>query len=312
MSRAMPPLGWFRAFEAAARCESFTRAAEELALTQSAVSQQIRALEVRLGCRLFVRKPRGIVLTDDGRLLLPKVEASLEGLRAAVESIDGPETATRLVVATSVSIAQWYLAPRLGGFLDAHPGTSVRLVTAVWPDHLGNGRADVRIRFGPESEETGEEEPLGGRDLVLVAAPSLLDSERDLHLTARELRAYRLIHAVGTSDVWSRLAPQFGCDADHPAGIQVDSHGLAVDLARSGAGVAFTSELLARPALESGALVRAHPASVVGRDGYWVSAGGGHDADLARNFILWLRRSVSGSMSGNCRNQGGQGARPTV
>ncbi|NDI05233.1 MAG: LysR family transcriptional regulator [Rhodobacteraceae bacterium] len=84
MTRHLPPLNWFRVFEAAARHQKFTAAADELGMTQSAVSQQIRALEERLATQLFLRQPRGLLLTDAGRKLLPKVSSSIENLKNAI------------------------------------------------------------------------------------------------------------------------------------------------------------------------------------------------------------------------------------
>jgi len=293
MPRALPPLGWFRAFEAAARRESFTRAADELGLTQSAVSQQIRLLESRLGCRLFVRKPRGIALTDEGRRLLPDVTVAIGGLRSAVSAFEGPEQAGLLTVATSVSIAQWYLAPRLGHFLDANPGTSLRIVSAVWPDEQGESRADVRIRFGPEPDKAEAATQLGSSRMVLVAAPKLLNSKSDIHLTELQLRERVLIQAVGTADLWARHAELLGHDPKHLASLHVDSHGLAVDLARAGTGIAFTSESIALPSLRDGSLVRAHPESIDGRDGYWISNLAESRETMARTFIDWLTEQVN-------------------
>lgn len=292
MSRALPPLGWFRAFEAAARRQSFTRAADELGLTQSAVSQQIRLLEARLGCRLFVRKHRGIALTDEGRRLLPEVSVAIASLRSAVGAFEQPEQAGLLTVATSVSIAQWYLAPRLGGFLDAHPGTRLRLLTAVWPDELGESGVDVRIRFGAEPAPDEAGRLLGDKGLVLVGAPSLLNATLGACLSAEQLRARVLIQAVGTADIWSRHAERLGHDLNHLASLHVDSHGLAVDLARSGVGIAFTSELIARPALRDGTLVRAHPDAIEGKDGFWISINPESRASGAMRFVDWLVKQV--------------------
>ena len=98
---------WFRAFEAAARHLSFTAAADELGLTQSAVSQHVRALEVRFGIQLFQRRPRGLALTDDGRKLLPKVGVALDTLADAAATFDADPTSDLLTIATSVSVAQW-------------------------------------------------------------------------------------------------------------------------------------------------------------------------------------------------------------
>jgi DNA-binding transcriptional LysR family regulator len=287
MSRALPPLGWFRSFEAAARCQSFTLAARELSLTQSAVSQQIRALEIRLGCALFVRKPRGIALTDDGRQLLPQVEASLEGLRLVVDEVARLEPDSRLTVAASVSVAQWVMAPRLNEFLGHYPGTSVRLITSVWPDHVGDIRADVHIRFGPALEQPWVEQLLCSRDMILVAAPSLM-ATHDASASADWLKACRIIYSVGTTDTWSRHAAQFGTTSDQGDAILVDSHGLAIDLAHQGAGVAFTCEALAKPGLDSGALVRAHHLSVQGTDGYWVSVDERSVSPRPQEFADWL------------------------
>ena len=132
-NRALPPLGWFRVFESAARLLSFTAAADELGLTQSAVSQQIRALGDRFGCALFIRKPRGIALTDDGRRLLPGVTDGIANLRAAADAFEPATDPELLTVGTSVSIAQWFLAPRLIDFLKENSQVRVRIITAVWP-----------------------------------------------------------------------------------------------------------------------------------------------------------------------------------
>ena len=287
MSRALPPLGWFRAFEAAARRLSFTHAADELGLTQSAVSQQIRALETRLGCALFERKHRAVALTDEGRRLLPEVAVSIAGLRSIVDAFDAPERVTVLTVATSVSVAQWAIAPRLARLLDAERDLRVRLVTAVWPDHVGTVPADVRIRFGARSEDEPAARLLGSTALALFAAPSVLGSA-DVHLSDAELGSHRLIRALGTADAWSRHAAELGYAAERHADVHVDSHGLALDLARCGVGVAFTSEWLAQSLLRDGALVRAHPASIEGRDGYWVSVSPGRRSAAAERFVAWL------------------------
>ena len=105
MSRSLPPLTWFRAFEAAARHLSFTAAAQELGLTQSAVSQHVRSLELRFGQMLFARKPRGLALTDAGRRLLPAVAKAIGGLAEASALFEPARPDSLLTVATSVSFS---------------------------------------------------------------------------------------------------------------------------------------------------------------------------------------------------------------
>lgn len=286
MAQSLPPLGWFRCFESAAQHQSFTAAAEELGLTQSAVSQQIRLLESRLGCRLFDRKPRGISLTDDGRKLLPEITRAIDALRSATQPYEQTHTEI-LTIATSVSVAQWYLAPRISDFLELSPKLDVRLLTSVWPDALADS-ADVQIRFG-----ANEGQPALGRNrLVLVASPQLVATEQ-LPLTDAAFQNYPLIQAVGTSDTWINFAHQFELGSNLPATRFVDSHGLAVDLARFGAGIALTSELIAAPLLTTGELVMVSSLTPDATDGYFINVLTGNKTEIAHQFVSWLKDEVN-------------------
>ncbi|MEM7256763.1 MAG: LysR family transcriptional regulator, partial [Pseudomonadota bacterium] len=279
-------LGWFRAFESAANHQSFTAAAEELGMTQSAVSQQIRSLESRLGCRLFERKPRGIALTDDARKLLPDVRRAIDMLHSATAPYQ-QQQAGLLTIATSVSVAQWYIAPHLHAFTAQHPHLDVRLMTTVWPDTLADA-TDVQIRFGASQGQAA----LGANRLVLVAAPGLLGGE-SLPLATHILGNYPLIQAVGTSDTWSHCAGKFDIADISSSMLYVDSHGLAVDLARAGSGIALTSELIALPLLTTGELLQVSPMTPDAEDGYYVSVRRGGNADAATEFVTWLSTQVN-------------------
>jgi LysR family glycine cleavage system transcriptional activator len=285
MSRTLPPLGWFRSFESAAQHGSFTAAADELGLTQSAVSQQIRLLEARLGCRLFDRNPRGISLTDDGRKLLPEIIRAIDTLRSATQPYEQSQSRL-LTIATSVSVAQWYLAPHLHEFLADRPELDVRLLTTVWPDGLADS-TDVQIRFGANEGQPS----LGRNRLVLVASPQQMANE-SLPLSEAALQRYTLIQAVGTSDNWGNRANQFGLSSAHPTSVYVDSHGLSVDLARAGSGIALTSELIAMPLLVSGALVTVSDATPEAVDGYFINAVDSSNAQ-AKEFVDWLQCLVN-------------------
>ena len=116
----MPPLTWFRAFDAAARHLNFTAAAEELGLTQSAISQHVRSLELRFGTILFERKPRGLALTDEGRRMVPDVSKALNTLADLSRDFDQRPEGPSLTIASSVSVAQWYLAQGIAGFSITH------------------------------------------------------------------------------------------------------------------------------------------------------------------------------------------------
>lgn len=284
MARSLPPLTWFRAFECAARHLNFTAAADELGLTQSAVSQQVRSLELRFGVPLFQRKARGLALTDEGRRLLPDVSSALGVLAATARSFDTGPAEGLLTVATSVSFAQWYIAPGLPRFLDANPGVRVRIVSTIWPDDFHASVAEVEIRFGSETLVGKGAERLLPDDLIAVASPTRT-------IDPGALVEQPLIEAVGTSEGWATWAKTCGYPGELEPRLFVDSHGLAVDLARAGAGVALTSSLLAAPSLAEGALVKVHPQSLPSEDGYFLAARPRQDEGPQR-FTAWLRTEI--------------------
>jgi LysR family glycine cleavage system transcriptional activator len=127
MSRRLPPLNALRAFEAAARHLSFTRAAEELNVTQAAISHQVKALEERLGVRLFRRLNRALLLSEVGQAYLPPVRDALDTIAAATERLVAHDVSGTLNISVSPSVAAMWLVPRLAGFRKAHPEIDVRI-----------------------------------------------------------------------------------------------------------------------------------------------------------------------------------------
>ena len=264
MARFTPPLNWFRVFQSAARHLSFTAAARELGLTQSAVSQQVRALEGRLGVALFHRQARGIALTDDGRKLLPEITSGLSVLDNAVSAFDFGPREELVTVATSISFAHWRLAPVLSRFLAAHPAIKVRLLSTVWSDEFNSTFGDIEIRFGSAALVGKDAERLLNDKLIVVAAPSLVSD-------VSALGNHPLIEAVGTSGGWAQWCAQSGHPTPLQASLFVDHHGIAVQMATDGVGVALTSSLLARPSLDKGSLVQLHTAELSSPDGYFIA-----------------------------------------
>lgn len=258
MARALPPLTWFRSFEASARTLSFTAAADELGLTQSAISQQVRSLELRLGVALFVRKPRGLILTDEGRKLQPKVGASLDQLARATAEFETGPTDGLLTVAASVSVVRWIIAPRIAEFTAAHPGLRIRLLGMIWPDEFKAELADVEIRFGSDKQVARGATRLGPDALLAVAAQPL----------SGPFGAQTLIEPVGMAEGWRDWAKVSGVEDLPEPTLFVDSHGAALDLASSGAGVALTSSWLAAGALARGDVVQVHDAMIPSAQGY--------------------------------------------
>ncbi|AKO97160.1 Transcriptional regulator [Marinovum algicola DG 898] len=275
MAKSLPPLTWFRSFEAAARHLSFTAAAEEIGMTQSAVSQQVKSLEMRLRVPLFVRQPRGLALTDHGRRLLPEVGAPLEALAAATARFEAGPGTDLLTVATSVSVAQWVIAPHLPDFTARHPEIRARFLSAIWPDDFQSARADVEIRFGSLKQVGSDAELLLPNRLVALKSPGLSGALADLPL----------IEAVGTSSGWRAWAEIQGGGALHPT-LYADTYGMALQLAAHGNGVALVSELLAQHAIMTGLVQRAHPGSIPCQEGYFLSVKEHRAAATA--FRSWL------------------------
>ena len=259
MAKSLPPLTWFRAFEAAARRLSFTAAAEEIGMTQSAVSQQVKALETRLGTSLFTRQARGLSLTDSGRRLLPQVGSALEKLADATQGFEPKIGDNLLTVATSVSVAHWIIAPELSSFHEDHPDVAIRFLSAIWPDDFHTARADVEIRFGSEKQVGNNALLLIPNRLVALKSPKLEGCIENLPL----------IESVGTSGGWRSWDTHFG--GKPRASLFADSHGMALQLAAKGNGVALVSELLATHVVRSGELVRAHEGSIASQEGYYLS-----------------------------------------
>ncbi|KRS10872.1 LysR family transcriptional regulator [Roseovarius atlanticus] len=274
MAKSLPPLSWLRSFEAAARNLSFTTAAEEIGLTQSAVSQQVKSLESRLGVQLFIRHARGLALTDAGRRLLPEVDAPLQALSRAMVGMDTRPSRNLLTIASSISVAHWKIAPRLTEFRERFPQLEVRILSAIWPDDFHSTRADVEIRFGSAQQAGPEAEAILPNDLIALKAPTLKGDVADLPL----------IETVGTSSGWQAWSRQIEPVPD--PSIYTDTYGMALHLAAHGNGVVLANKWLAQYALENALVTRAHSASIPSQEGYHLSVSS--DKWQAEAFREWL------------------------
>ncbi len=279
MAKSLPPLTWFRAFEAAARYLSFTAAANEIGMTQSAVSQHIKSLETRLRVSLFTRHARGLSLTDDGRRLLPQVDAALAQLTAATELFDAGTIKNQLNIAASVSVIQWIISPNLAEFSALNPSVRLRFQSTIWSDEYHQARADVEIRFGSEKQVGKNARLLTPNRLIALKSPKL----------SGDFATLPLIETVGTSSGWSSWN-ELVCHTPKPT-LFADSFGVALQLAANGNGVALVSELLASHALRSGELERAHPMSIPSQEGFFLWA---NETDpTAVDFCDWLLAKLS-------------------
>ncbi len=285
MPRSVPPLTWFRAFEAAARRLSFTAAAEELHLTQSAISQQVRSLELRLGVTLFQRKPRGLALTDEGRQLLPEVSGALDTLAGVARRYEPSKSQAQLTVAASVSVIQCVITPAMNRLREELPGVKLRLMSTVWPDDFRSADTDVEIRFGSSHLVGDGAQRLLPDDLVVLASSAVkVDKNR--------LQDFPLIETVGTTDGWQQWVELAGYPETLEPSLFVDYHGAAIAFATAGAGLTLTSSLIATPLIASGQLQQVRPEVLPSRDGYFLALRNPQD-ETANRFAEWLSNELS-------------------
>ena len=288
--RWMPPsLSAARAFEAAARTLNFTRAAEELGQTQGAISHQVRALEARLGVRLFERGARGLIeLTESGRRYLPFVREAFDRLRAGEELVRGSGRAAVLTVSVSPNFASKWLVPRLGDFSESHPDLDLRISAS--PHHVDFSRQDIdlAVRHGDGNWPDLHVERLCAEEIFPVCSPNLLQSGLAI-CSAADLSGRILIHDRDRSR-WRDWLAAFGIKAaatEH--GPVFDQTALAIDAAVAGQGIALARSALAALDLIAGRLVRPLPEAPPAEFAYWIvcrkSVG---EAPKIRRFRSWL------------------------
>lgn len=291
----LPPLAAIRAFEAVARLGSFTRAAQELGMTQAAVSYQIKVLEERAGAPLFLRRPRGIVPTERGRALAPAASEAFERLRHAWEAAKSGAQGV-LAVTTTLTFATNWLARRLGSFQIAHPEIAVRLDTAQRQLDLAREDFDLAIRVGDGAWPGLEAHFLLGSDFTPMLSPALAAGAGGLREPVDLLR----LPLVNPDDPWWAIWFAAAGVAYHPGrvrsagghlGAQVYDAGAAI----GGQGAAILTRAFYCEELADGRLVQPFP--LISDEGcaYWlVYPQARRNAPRIRAFREWLLAEIAG------------------
>jgi LysR family glycine cleavage system transcriptional activator len=246
-------LNWIRSFEASARLLSFTKAAQELALTQAGVSQHIRLLEQELGEPLFLRLPRAVRLTDAGEAYLHVVRESLDRLRLGTSDIfsAGSEGLVRLRADTG--FVDYWLAPRLQQFLDAYPDISLQVSIIVHGIDMGWNTVDMEVRYDSDRIGGMDAIALMGDAVFPVCHPRLGRSLQQPH----DLLQQRLLHVTGNRRGWTEWLSAAGVISPSRAALlQADSEATTLILAEQGLGVALAHSALVMPLLQQGRLIR--------------------------------------------------------
>jgi LysR family glycine cleavage system transcriptional activator len=302
MAARLPSLNGLRAFEAAARHLSFTHAASELNVTQTAISHQIRRLEQELGIRLFVRQNRALALTPEAKDYLPGVRAAFNDLRLATDRLLRRENDHVLTVSTLASLAAKWLLPRLSAFQEAHPGIDVRITTSTSLVDFKNDDVDAAIRYGRGQWPRLRADWLMADRLFPVCSPALLTGNRPLRCP-EDLADHVLLHTSGgTSDDWRLWLTAAGMPAQlskHP-GLTFDLTFMTVQAAIDGIGVAIGRTSYVEADIAKGRLVVPFKITLPADAGFYlVSPEARADSPKLSAFRQWLIASIQGSAEMN-------------
>ncbi|MEP3916922.1 LysR family transcriptional regulator [Ascidiaceihabitans sp.] len=248
-------LNWLRTFDAAARHLSFTAASHELGLTQTAVSQHIKALETKLGQNLFIRRARSLQLTDIGQAYLVSVRDALEHIAFSTSGLFGPELDKTITVRASAAMIIW-LSPQLSKFQKQHPNIGIKLVTSLWQNELEKHPVDVEILLAAQNQSEPRMIKLSDEQIVPVCG---MQTSTTVQRPA-DLMKLDAIHVLGFDDHWARYLSANGLPTDKISQrIVVDTSVAACELAASENGCAIMFERFAQQAIAAG-----RPIKIVG------------------------------------------------
>lgn len=283
MLKHWPPLNALRGFEAAARLGSFHKAAEELHLTQSAISQQIRSLEAFLGQPLFYRSGRRVLLTDAGHDLLSTTQSMLQQLAVGIRRLDQYRKPNQLVVNTTPAFARHWLVPRLGRFHEQHPEIDLWLLTTDETPDMATQTIDIAVRDDLSAQAECSLRILLGDRLFPAIHPRLANLPAGQRTT---------LHGEREMD-WSHWVIQGGEDVGQQGnGLNFSDPGLLLDAISQGLGIGLVSQLLAQQALAAGLLQPLSGHTIRGPNWSWLMHRDGESNPLLRSFCLWLQAEL--------------------
>ncbi len=284
----LPPLTWLRAFEAAARHLSFTRAAAEIGLTQSAVSQHVRSLETFLGRELFVRKTRALELTEAGSNYLPVIREAFDLLASGTQAFTGGDRGRSLMLQCNMAFSVYWLAPRLHGLYARHPWLVLNIVTPIWDPERHAANATIEIRFGRREDMSEAAQRLTEERYFPVCAPNY-------HAGAVDLAKATLLDCAGITGSWSAWFTSQGKPFDRRGAITLAStFVIAIEAARHGAGITMAHDTLAAGLLAAGTLVRPFDHMPPLSESYFVFPPASYGENPAsRAFMDWLRAELA-------------------
>lgn len=264
MKTALPALSGLRAFEAAARHLSFTKAAAELNVTPAAVSHLVRQLEEQVGAKVFARTTRSLALTERGRAAWPYLRDAFDRLHAGAQELRGRDGRQMITVSVSPAFGSCWLLPRLGAFHAAHPDISVRVDAREDLTDFSRDDVDIAIRHGRGQYKGLKSDLLISDVALVVCAPRLLPDGKPFK-SPRLMAGKTLLHVdwqieADAAPTWARWGRHYKVDAlDFFGGLRFSTEDLAVRAALGGLGIAMVTKAFVSDDLAAGRLVRALP-----------------------------------------------------
>jgi LysR family glycine cleavage system transcriptional activator len=292
--RLIPDIVTLQAFECAARHGNFTRAAEELNLTQSAISRQIRDLEAQTGMQLFERIRRRVVLSQAGRKFLPDVQRLLQqSEQLMVRAVASGESGSALSIASLPTFGSRWLMPRLNKFIESHPDTVITVASRSHPFDFDEEGFDLAIHYGQPVWAHGTCTFLCNEVILPVASPSLLAKATITNPT--DLQTMPLLHLTTRPKLWSEWFEMSKVTADNVfRGNRFDQFSMVIEAAASGMGIALLPRYLIEAELASGRLQVLFDLPLTTDNSYYIATPEGRqDNMLARAFQTWLLSEVS-------------------
>ena len=300
MPRRLPPLNAMRAFEAAARHGAIARAAEELAVTPSAVSEQVRLLEARLGVKLFHRRAQGVALTSEGAALLPGLTDAFDRLAAVSDSLGERRRRTRVALSLLPSLAAAWLVPRLPQLRVDLPGIELHVRAERQIVDFAREDVDVAIRFGAGPFRDLVAQRLMGESVFPVCSPALAHGPRPLRGFA-DLQRHTLLHDIDAPrQPWLSWQAWFARAGLAPSaassGLFFNDSMVILSAAIDGQGIALGRGPMVHEHLARGRLVRVLEQEWPAEWSYWAVAPQGHMRRPAvRDLVEWLKAQAATS-----------------
>jgi len=288
----LPPLTWLRAFEAAARHLSFTLAAKELNLTQSAVSQHVRSLEGWLGQLLFVRRVRALSLTEAGANYLPVVREAFDVLATGTRAFGAGDRGRVLRLNCNITFGAWWLAPRLGRLRKAAPWLNLRVQTATWGGAQEPGNSDIDLRFGRSEDMSAEAELILRESVAPVCTPEFAQGSPDW-------RRDPLMDCAGMISGWHKWLEMQGETLPDTQRVDLFStYMISVTAAANGQGLAMAQKFMADTLASMGNLIEPWPYRMPLTEAYFLIPPAAHARTPAtRAFQSWVEDEMGRGMS---------------